>query len=190
MSIRYTERIQNTEHIGDSLVKINNNFINLQTDLCDVQQKLNENVNVRTFFYYGPNSATDPGSNMHGNSSSRPSNKTIESFVNDSEQLNIPAISKNNDIVYVIYQKTGYLESQATRITTGTTTARVISFVTNVDWSTTTLDTYNSYSPVIFVWKLVCYNEVYNTDTGFPKILQAQTLSTTNWNQPQNWLQY
>jgi hypothetical protein len=77
---RYTENILNSENIGDSLIKINNNFFNLQIALCDLQKKINNKVKVRTFFYYGPNSVSDATSNMQNNVASRPSNNTIQSF--------------------------------------------------------------------------------------------------------------
>lgn len=187
---KYTENILNSESMGDSLIKINNNFINLQTALCDLQKRINDTVKVRTFFYYGPNSVSDATSGMQNNVASRPSNATIQSFVNDTTQLNVPAVSKVKDVVYVIYQKTGYVENQATRITTGTTTARVISFNTVVPWSTTSPDIYTTYSPVFIIWRLTFNGTSYVVDNGFPKFSQAETISTEDWNQPQNWLQY
>ena len=137
MAVKYVTSILNSENIGDSLVKINNNFTNLKTALCNLRDKVTGTVHVRTFFYYGPNSATDATSNMQDNIASRPSNGVIESFVNDSDKLNLVPISQANDIAYVIYQKTGFKQSVATRITSGTTIARVISFSTTVGWSTT-----------------------------------------------------
>jgi len=193
---RYTENILNSENIGDSLIKINNNFINLQTALCNLQKKIDDTVNVRTFFYYGPNSATagevpaDPTSGMQNNTASRPSDSTILSFVNSSSQLNAPAISKLNDVVYVIYQKTGYVSNEITRSTTGTTVARVNSFSTTVSWSTTSPDIYNVYAPVFIIWRLTYNGTSYTVDTDFPKFSQASTLSTEDWNQPQNWVEY
>jgi hypothetical protein len=187
---KYTENILNSESMGDSLIKINNNFINLQTALCDLQKRINDTVKVRTFFYYGPNSVSDATSGMQNNVASRPSNNTIQSFVNDTAQLNVPAVSKVKDIVYVIYQKTGYVANQATRITTGTATASVISFNTVVPWSTTSPDIYTIHSPVFIIWRLTFNGTSYVVDKDFPKFSQAETVSTENWNQPQNWLQY
>lgn len=187
---KYTENILNSESMGDSLIKINNNFINLQTALCDLQKRVNDTVKVRTFFYYGPNSVSDATSGMQDNVASRPSNTTIQSFVNDATQLNVPAVSKVKDVVYVIYQKTGYVINEATRVTTGTTTANVISFSTVVGWSTTSPDLFTSHSPVFIIWRLTFNGTRYVVDNDFPKFSQAETLSTEDWNQPQNWLQY
>jgi hypothetical protein len=187
---KYTVNILNSENIGDSLIKINNNFINLQTALCSLQKKINDTVKVRTFFYYGPNSVSDATSGMRDGEASRPSNATIQLFVNSSTQLNVPAVSKVKDVVYVIYQKTGYVTTQATRVTTGTTTANVISFSTVVPWSTTSPDIYTTYSPVFIIWRLTFDGTNYVVDKDFPKFSQAETLSTEDWNQPQNWLQY
>lgn len=187
---QYVATIYNTENIGDSLIKINNNFFNLRTALCDLKQRVESTINVRTFFYYGPNAATDPASNLQDNITSRPSDNIITSFVNDSNQLNLPAISKENDVAYVIYQKTGYYQTTALRKTTGTTTARVISFATTVGFETLSPDTYNVYSPVFVIWKLTHNGTNYAVNSGFPKFTQAETISTVDWNKPENWLTY
>jgi len=42
------------------------------------------------------------------NTTTRPSNQTIESFVNSGTELNLPSISRTGDTAYVIYQKTGF----------------------------------------------------------------------------------
>jgi hypothetical protein len=204
---RYVTEINNTESVGDSLVKINNNFWNLKTGLCDLIKQIDDIVQVRTFFYYGPNSSSDSTSGMQNNITSRPSNATIESFVNSSAQLNLPAVSQTNDIAWVIYQKTGYLMKQAVRVTSGTVSVvgtsagAAVTTNTNVPiynppltkqgpWSTRTPDLYTNYSPAYIIWKLTYNGTRYSTDTGFPKFSQAETISTTNWNQPQNWSQY
>jgi hypothetical protein len=192
---RYVSTIRRTEKIGDSLIKLNNNFFNLRTALCDMHKRLDSLVEVRTFFFYGPNSEEVPTSGMQDQVSSRPSNTTIENFVNGPEpsNLNLPAYSKRNDIAYVIYQKTGFLAKEAVRVKTGSITvvapgSREGSKV--VGWETTAPDRYNVYSPVFIIWKLVYNGSQYKTEIGFPKFTQAETISTPNWNQPQNWTQY
>lgn len=188
---RYVSIINRTEKVGDSLVKINNNFFNLKTALCELHERMDSLVEVRTFFYYGPNADVTPTSGMQDGVTSRPSNTTIENFVNT--ELQLPSFSKTNDIAYVIYQKTGFLSKEAVRTKTGTVTvvapgSREGSKV--VGWSTTAPDTYNVYSPVFIIWKLVFDGTNYKTTIGFPKFTQAETISTPDWNQPQNWTQY
>lgn len=190
---KYISTIRRTEKVGDSLIKINNNFYNLKTVLCEFHDKLDSLVEVRTFFYYGPNAEYTPTSGMQDKNDSRPSNSTIETFVNSSSQLNLRPYSRTGDIAYVIYQKTGYLAKEAIRTKTGTVT--VASPGSNegsqiVGWQTTSPDKYNVYSPVFIIWKLIFNGTVYTTDIGFPKFTQAETISTQNWNQPQNWNQY
>lgn len=113
--------INDTEYIGDSLSKINNNFKSLQQGACTVESLLNSIVNVRTFFYYGPNAPINMTAGANGydndNAASRPSDTTIQTFVND--QLNLEDISGEGDIVYVIYQKTGWYSGQADYIRSG-----------------------------------------------------------------------
>jgi hypothetical protein len=186
----YTSTIRPSENIGDSLIKINNNFYNLREELCSIKAKLDGTIQVRTFFYYGPNAANDPVSGMNDNTASRPSDSTIESFVNSSSQLNVPAISKVNDQVYVVYQKTGFYQNQVTRVTSGVATARVISFSQDIPWSTTTPERFDTYSPVFIIWLLVYDGSKYTVVTGYPKFSQAQTLSSPNWNNPTTWAQY
>jgi hypothetical protein len=190
---RYISVINRTEKIGDSLVKINNNFYNLRTALCDLHERMDSLVEVRTFFYYGPNAEaeTTATAGMQDETASRPSNTTIESFINT--QLELPTYSRANDIAYVIYQKTGFLAQEAIRVKTGTETvvapgSREGSKV--VGWSTTAPDKYNVYSPVFIIWKLIFDGASYKTVMGFPKFTQAETISTPDWNQPQNWTQY
>jgi hypothetical protein len=97
------------ENIGDSLEKINNNFTKLKQAVCDVEGTLDRIVNIRTFFYYGPNTVSG-----QENTSSRPTDATIEAFVNDTDKLNLAQeyISETGDIAYVIYQKTGWYTRQ------------------------------------------------------------------------------
>ena len=104
--------IYDDENIGDSLTKVNQNFTNILSEACLIEQQLENMVNIRTFFYYGPNAPTESEatwstSQPGENSSSRPALSTIERFVNN--DLDIPAISEEGDIAYVIYQKTGWL---------------------------------------------------------------------------------
>jgi hypothetical protein len=102
--------ILDSENIGDSLPKINNNFAKLEELTTNIRNEINISKNVRTFFYYGPNApANDSGtSGMNNNNTSRPSNITIQNFVNNSLGLSEPSLSKIGDIVYVVYQKTGW----------------------------------------------------------------------------------
>lgn len=186
----YTAKIRPSENVGDSLIKINNNFYNLRKELCDLKAQIDGTIQVRTFFYYGPNAANDPVSGMQTNTLSRPSDTTIEAFVNSPSQLNLSTISKTNDQAYVIYQKTGFLQNQVTRTTSGSTTAQVISFSTTIPWSTTTPERFDTYSPVFIIWLLVFDGSKYNVVEGFPKFSQAETLSSNQWNNPLAWSQY
>lgn len=192
---RYVSTIRKSERVGDSLVKINNNFFNLKTALCDLHERTDSLVEVRTFFFYGPNSEVSPTAGMQDGITSRPSNSTIENFVNGPEPnyLNLPSYSKVGDIAYVIYQKTGYLAKEAA------TGAGDIEFVLSegsletsqiAGWVTTAPDRYNIFSPVFIIWKLIYDGISYKTTAGFPKFSQAETLSTPDWNSPQNWSVY
>ena len=171
--------IFDNECLGDSLSKINNNFLNLETSLSALRFRTDSRVEVRTFFYYGPNAQSDPRSGMADNQTSRPSDMTIMAFVNSPGALNLPAISKPNDIAYVIYQKTGFLNSNLTGITTDYTFGDV------------TTDVFNQFAPTFVIWKLTCQSsKFYTVDAGFPKITRAQTDGNVNtWNQPQLWNQ-
>ena len=192
---RYTTPIRDNEKIGNSLIKINNNFVNLKNILCQLYERVFNTVVVRTFFYYGPNSSTDISSNLQDGAPSRPSNATIENFVNDTNQLNVPSYSKLNDQVYVIYQKTGYQLKETIRTTTGTVTvpappggwtpSQIVA-----PYSTTTPEFYTIYSPTFVIWKLIHNGTRYSTEPGFPKFTQASTRSTNQWNQPQLWSTY
>lgn len=105
------DEIFDNECLSDSLLKINNNFLNLENSICELRQRVDSQVDVRTFFYYGPNAANNPASGMVDGATSRPSNITIQTFVNSPSELDLPAISKPGDVAYVIYQKTGFLSS-------------------------------------------------------------------------------
>lgn len=110
------EAIYDDENIGDSLTKINQNFTNILSGACLIEQQLDKMVSIRTFFYYGPNAPTESEAtwSVQPDSVSRPSAATIEAFVNNGPDatfpgLNLPSISEAGDIAYVIYQKTGWL---------------------------------------------------------------------------------
>jgi hypothetical protein len=109
--------IYDDENIGDSLNKINKNFTNILSGACLIEQQLDNMVNIRTFFYYGPNAPTESEATWAGaqtDAISRPSSATIEAFLNNNTTgpmpgLGLPAISEIGDIAYVIYQRTGWL---------------------------------------------------------------------------------
>jgi hypothetical protein len=194
---QYTVNISPTEKIGNSLVKINNNFFNLNQELCDIKKKLDDTVTVRTFFYYGPNSASDPESSMRDNEASYPKNTTIEQFINGStpNNLNIPSISKENDQAYVVYQKTGMYLPTSRRISTVTFQVRIISRYQTISENFGTADTHAIYSPLFIIWKLIAKKNntgslIYQVEPGFPKFSQAETLSTNNWNNPTLWSEF
>lgn len=182
--------INSSENIGDSLIKINNNFYNLMQEVCNLKKKVEGNIQIRTFFYYGVNAENDSASGMADNTAARPSNATIENFVNDANQLNVPSISKKNDRVYVIYQKTGFYQSSITRQINSSIDVNVNGSIRNVPYSTTTPEVYNTYSPVFIVWMLYYDGTKYITTPGFPKYSQAETISSSNWNQPLLWKEY
>jgi hypothetical protein len=186
-NLQYISNIASSEKIGNSLVKINNNFVNLNEALCSIKNKFDSRVVVRTFFYYGPNSGTDPTSGMQDSVASLPSNVAIEKFVNNTSYLNLPSVSRLNDQVYVIYQKTGVYLPTLTRIGSKVYAGGVAS------WATP--DTYATYSPLFVIWKLVAENNLtatlnYKIQTGFPKFSQAETISSPNWNNPVSWTEY
>jgi hypothetical protein len=107
------ELIYEDENIGDSLPKINNNFSLLKNAACQIETQLDNIVNVRTFFYYGPNAATDSESGVNSGNLTLPSTTTIQNFVNRNDALNLPSVSETGDIAYVIYQKTGWYGNAA-----------------------------------------------------------------------------
>lgn len=194
---QYVKNISPTEKIGNSLVKINDNFFNLNDALCSIKKKFDETVVVRTFFYYGPNSATTPTGNMQDTITSYPKNSTIEQFVNGTgtSSLNVPSISKENDQVYVIYQKTGMYLPTSTRVSKYTYSVQVISRYETRTETLRTPDEHAIYSPMFIIWKLVAKKNsnntlVYQTESGFPKFSQAETLSTPDWYKPNTWSEF
>ena len=194
---QYVKNISPTEKIGNSLVKINDNFFNLNDTLCSIKKKFDDTVKVRTFFYYGPNSATTPTSNMEDNITSYPKNSTIEQFINGStpNDLNVPSFSKENDQVYVIYQKTGIYLPASTRVSKYTYSVQAISVYQTRTETLRTSDQHVINSPVFIIWKLVAKRNntgslVYQVESNFPKFSQAETLSTPNWASPNTWSEF
>jgi hypothetical protein len=203
--------IYSDENIGDSLPKINNNFTTLLSGACDLEKRLDNRINIRTFFYYGPNSATEANSGMMDNQASRPSDTLIESFVNDSDKLNLKPISEAGDVAYVIYQKTGWHKQTDTYYRQGTGSVPFQRTVrvkvtrkigiggkggggTVTTWEPRIETYYVGYrweTNVIFVIYRLTYNSTqYVMDSGFPKYTRASTASTINWNNPQLWSTY
>lgn len=173
--------IESTECLTDSLAKINSNFTNLQSTFCSLKDLLEKNVQVRTFFYYGPNSNIDSRSGMMSDEDSKPSPEVITAFVNSPTQLNLPAISNLNDVAYVIYQKTGFQHSLS---------ATNPGITTNYTWDTTPSEVKINYSfaPTLIIWRLVYDGYYYTISTGFPKYHGTMTDNNqVNWNNPQLW---
>ena len=102
--------ISQDEFIGDSLSKINTNFSLLSSAACALTQQYNSYRNIRTFFYYGPNSPTESQAGDYDENTQLkyPSPSTIVTFVSSTEGLDLLPISKKDDIAWVIYQKTGW----------------------------------------------------------------------------------
>jgi hypothetical protein len=190
---KYVSPIRSSEKIGNSLIKINNNFTNLKNILCELYDRVTA-IAIRTFFYYGPNSENNISSNLDSGRASYPSTTIIESFVNDVDQLNVPSYSRLNDQVYVIYQKTGYYDQYIGRVTSGSTVVPAPAGYSpasqTIPWSFTTNDYYTNYTPIFVIYKLVYNGQAYKVASGFPKFTQATTVSTNLWNQPQNWGTY
>jgi hypothetical protein len=199
----YLESVSNDECLGSSLPKINSNFTTLQEILWSLRERTDSRVEVRTFFYYGPNSAGPAGtspaaSGMDDGKISRPSNLTIQAFVNSSSQINLPSISSPGDIAYVIFQKTGFSSIIPPNLNTLKGSTRIITEQL-ATISTTNIDINVDISPIFIIWKLTCSQRLsYLVDQGFPKFHRAQTLQQTrnpdvnvpeplSWNQPQNW---
>ncbi len=181
------DSIEDNECLGDSLLKINNNFLNIQQALKSLNTRFDAKVEVRTFFYYGPNAMSSSSSGMADNQTSRPSDITIQAFVNSPSQLNLPAISKPNDIAYVIYQKTGHLNSVN------------INVPSDFNIGNTTQDVIKYFAPIFIIWRLTSgENSIYTVDSPtFPKFFKSQTANISegapgwqNWNNPQNWSQF
>jgi hypothetical protein len=178
------ENISEDECVSSSLSKINRNFQKLEQTVQTLEDRISVNQ-IRTFFYYGPNSATNASSGMQDNNPSRPSSLTIQSYVNDLTQLALPRISKTGDIAYVIYQKTGYFS------TLGQPFEGIPSRFDQTTFART--DVVNYYLPTFITWKLTFNGIAYLVDVGFPKFSTALASATpaqpgnTLWNQPQRW---
>lgn len=194
----YLENISNDECLGSSLPKINSNFNTLQNILWSLRERVDSKIQVRTFFYYGPNSTGPAGSidapqvtaaaspatsGMDNGKVSRPSNLTIQAFINSPSQINLPSISKAGDIAYVVFQKTGFNSTVPLNLNA-------------LEGLTTNVDINVDISPIFIIWKLTCSKSLsYIVDQGFPKFHRAQTVRSNtggsnepqNWNQPQNW---
>jgi hypothetical protein len=209
--------VSNDECLGASLPKINSNFTTLQNILWSLRERVDSRVEVRTFFYYGPNSAGPAGSKngslnpakgvsqaagtspaasgMDDGKISRPSNLTIQAFINSSSQINLPSISSPGDIAYVIFQKTGFNSIIPSNLNTFKGSTRI----TTEQLATTISPLATTISPIFIIWKLTCSKLLsYLVDQGFPKFHRAQTLQQTSksgvnvpqplsWDQPQNW---
>jgi hypothetical protein len=206
--------IADEEYIGDSLTKINTNFQELTGIACDVKQLLDSRVNIRTFFYYGPNVASLPipvlSETAGDGSDTRPSNDTIERFVNSADGLNLTAASELGDYAWVIYQKTGwfnvnqvksqtqsgtlYFQIRVRRIGIGYIGTRTVARSWSVSQSIT--DTYNLYAPAFVIYKLR-YIETNNgplykmvspePQKPNPVYTRSTTASTDAWNTPRLW---
>jgi hypothetical protein len=185
---RLIKNIRNTQNVGDSLLTINNNFYSLGTILCQLKRRVENLVDIRTFFYYGPNAGVDPVSGMEDEKTSRPSNQTIESFVNGRSELNLIPGSRQNDQVYVVYQKTGYRRNSANLVRSGSGSVSVIGAGTQTySWRMVFDDRYNTFSPVFIIWKLTFNGTRYTVQPKFPKYTQAETFSTGLWKSPELW---
>ena len=176
--IPFIQTIYPTECLSDSLIKLNTNFANLQTKICNIKEALDSGVEVRTFWYYGPNAENDASSDMQTGILSRPSNETIKAFVNSRAQLNLPSISDVNDIVYVIFQKTGFQNNQLNDI-------RV-----NHNFGDHQGNLLNTFAPSFFIWQLTFNGTEYSVSPEWPKIVRGQGQLDTFEIQPQSWSQY
>jgi hypothetical protein len=168
-----TKKIDPSECLTGSLKTLNINFNNLDNEACSLKQQIENNKQIRTFFYYG---------NMQDNTTSKPSNNTISIFVNSPSQLNVPAISYPNDIVYVIYQKTGF-KSNINSLT-----------IQNQPTTVTNSDLVTQFAPIFIIWRLTFNGTEYTVDIGFPKYSQASTSASgafqSGWNNPLTWTTY
>ena len=170
----FIQTIYPTECLSDSLVKINTNFANLQTKVCTIKETLDSRIEVRTFWYYGPNADIVASSGMQTGIISRPSNETIKMFINSRAQLDLPSISEVNDIAYVIFQKTGFFNNQN------------IGFYAGVHYGTLV----NYFAPAFFIWQLTYNGTEYTISPEWPKIVRGQGQLNTFAAQPQNWSVY
>lgn len=219
--IQDVELIFEQENIGDSLPKINNNFKRLEELTKSINSEISNTKNVRTFFYYGPNytQGNNGTSGMDNGNPSRPSNQTIQNFVNNTLMLNDFALSNTGDVAYVIYQKTGWLKTTTTTNKTGSVTAtfskqetyweavrvrigigryrtvwvqrvRTVYANNSAPWSVNLSDTYNRYAPVFIIYRLTYNGSNYIVDLDYPKYSYATTGNSAEWNNPQNWTRY
>jgi hypothetical protein len=209
--------INDTDSIGYSQPVINDNFNTLHDIACAIENTINTTVEVRTFFFYGPNSATDSES-VKDNQTSRPSNTTIENFVNINLQM--PSVSQAGDIAYVVYQKTGWYSHTAVSYRSGVITTSYTYYsqepvyakiginwgqgyyylagyqavqhtnYANHYWSQNINDQYKYYAPVFIVYKLTNDGTKYTVNDNYPKFTRAATNSTENWNNPTAWSIY
>jgi hypothetical protein len=210
--------INDTDPIGYSQPVINDNFKTLHDIACDIETTISTTTEVRTFFFYGPNSATDSESRMDKDHTSRPSNTTIENFINIDLQL-IPE-SQAGDIAYVVYQKTGWYSHTAVSYRSGVITTSYTYYTqepvygkiginwgmgytylagyqnvshtnyANHYWKADINDQYKYYAPVFIVYKLTSDGTLYKVDDNYPKFTRAATNSTENWNNPTAWSIY
>lgn len=176
--IPFIQTIYPTECLSDSLVKLNTNFANLQTKICNIKEALDSRIEVRTFWYYGPNAENEASSGMQTGIISRPSNETIKAFVNSRIQLNLPSISDVNDIAYVIFQKTGFQNNQLNNITV------------DYNFGDHTENLLNTFAPSFFIWQLTFNGTEYTVSPEWPKIVRAEGLKDTFATQPQSWSEY
>ena len=131
---------------------------------------------------------------MVDNASTRPSNTTIQTFVNTDTGLNLLPVSKKYDQTYIIYQKTGWTSTNTSRPASGSghIPYRVISSqrYAYYSWSQTINDVNYSYSPNFVVYRLTHDGIDYKVDAGFPRFVRAQSGNTFNWNNPKLWITY
>jgi len=170
----FIETIDAAECLKDSFFKLNDNFQQLDDKVCLLKQRADKKKQIRTFFYYGPNSSIDPTSGTDNNNLTRPSDLVITIFVNAPSQLNLPSISKVGDEAYVIYQKTGF----------STTLGNDITINQIQPSSESTIDITNIFVPVFIVWRLIFNGVQYEiaTNEGYPKYTQAITnMNPTTW---------
>jgi hypothetical protein len=198
--------ISDEEYIGNSLSAINTNFQELTSVACEVQQYLDARVNIRTFFYYGPNSPTS--TTEQDNQSKKPSPVTIERFANSENGLNLIPISEIGDYAWIIYQRTGWASQSftTTRSDSGTVyksvqirrIGRLIGWATyGQNWSVTRSreDIINQNIPLFVLYKLRFNGTQYvmiptASNNRNPLYVRSTTASTNDWNKPQNWGQY
>ena len=199
--------ISEDDYIGTSLSAINTNFVQLTGLACEVQKLLDTNAtNIRTFFYYGPNSPTS--TTERDSEITRPSSLTIERFVNSEDGLNLIPISRNGDYAWVIYQRTGWNSQKisTTRSDSGTAyvsvrirrIGRLIGRATfGANWSVSRSrdDTIDENIPIFVLYKLSFNGTQYKMipsqpNNRNPLYVRSTTASTVDWDNPQNWGQY